>query len=174
MKELRWHEPASYRRAKYFEQERQDPFRSLRFAGFALLVILGIRFTAVTGPDSHPPGWPQSIALAVGLALVFAYGLPAMIAHLPASIVILSDKGVNNNVLTGLMWRIRFWAWDKISHYSMHPVAVGGHNFDIIALHGANDEMLVTLALPVGSARQQIEDNLRTRNLPELRTRRIV
>ena len=52
MKNLQWHEPPAYRRAIYYENERADPLNSLKFAGFAILFLVGLRLLA--GPFRSP------------------------------------------------------------------------------------------------------------------------
>lgn len=147
MKEMQWHEPAAYRRAIYYENERNSPLSSLKFAGTAFLAVLGFRLLAGLGPDSHAPPWPPSFAVAAGVALTAAYGLPALMSLMPGSIVILSDKGVNNNVHTGRGWSIRFWSWDEIESYSLTIDTAGGKSYDVFHLHDGRGEVLVTLAL---------------------------
>ncbi|HLJ55237.1 MAG TPA: hypothetical protein VKT77_09365 [Chthonomonadaceae bacterium] len=148
MKPLQWHEPAAYRRAKHYALERSNPWRSAGFAGVAFLVMLALRAMAQHGPDAHPPPWPQSVAVAAVLALVVAYALPALALLLPGSIVILSEKGVNNNVMAGRGWSIRFWAWDKIARAAIEPDTAGGRTYRTLALYDAGGGRLAALAIP--------------------------
>lgn len=147
MKELQWHEPAAYRRGIYYENERHDPLSSLKFAGTAFLIVLGLRFLAGFGPDAHPPPWPPSVGVAAGIALFAAYGLPAIMSLIPGSIVILSDKGINNNVLTGRVWSIRCWSWDEIAACASYTDTVGGRAYPVVAVLDHDGETLVTVAL---------------------------
>jgi len=160
MRELQWHEPAAYRRAIYYENERKDPLISLKFAGIVFVVMLGLRYFVGLrpDPDAHPPGWGVTAAIAAGVAVFTAYGLPAMMSLMPGSIVILSDKGVNNNVHTGRGWSIRFWPWEEIDHLSAHMDTAGGKAYQVIALHGSDDAALVTLALGTKTTLQDVEE----------------
>src|SRR5690242_13359631 len=104
-------------------RERADPsaeFAQVRWDRLPCYVGLegSSRIKAGSGP--HPPGWELTVAIAAGVAFFAAYGLPALMSLMPGSIVILSDKGVNNNVHTGRGWSIRFWPWEDIDHLSAH------------------------------------------------------
>jgi len=160
MRQLQWHEPAAYRRAIYYENERKDPLSSLKFAGIVFLVMLGSRYMVGLrpDPDAHPPGWAITIGIAAGVALLAAYGLPALMSLMPGSIVILSDKGVNNNVHTGRGWSIRFWPWEQIDHLSAHTDNAGAKDYEVVTLHGIDGVALVTLALDGKVALKDIEE----------------
>lgn len=160
MKQLQWHEPAAYRRAIFYSNERKDPTSSLKLAGFVFLLMLGLRLIVPSQPDAHPPGWPASLALAVGVALVVAYGMPALMSILPGSIVILSEKGVNNNVMTGRGVNIRFWPWDKIAYGSASAETVGGRTYELLSFYGHNEELLWTAAVAGRPPMWEIEQYL--------------
>lgn len=147
MKDLQWHEPAAYRRAIYYQNERADPLNSLKFAGVTFLLMLGFRYLVGTGPNPNPPPWPTSILVATAVAVFMAYGVPALMSLLPGSIVILSEKGINNNVMTGRGWSIRFWPWDEIAYCSTAVDTAGGKDYDVITVHDNTGHILATLAL---------------------------
>ena len=158
MKDLQWHEPAAYRRAIFYENEKQDPLSSLKFAGAAFGFMLGLRFLAGTGPDAHPPPWwPHSVGVALAVAIFAAYGLPGLMSLLPGSIVILSDKGVNSNKIAGRGWIIRFWPWDEIAYGSLTTDTAGGKVYQVLCLHGADNHVLATLALSPRATMHQIQ-----------------
>ena len=156
MKDLQWHEPAAYRRAIYYENERHDPWASAKFAGVAFLVMLGLRLLARSGPDTHPPGWPATIGVAAAVAVFLAYGLPAIMSLVPGSIVIVSDKGINNNVLAGRAWSIRFWPWDQISSCALHADDAGGRQYAVMSVYDNAGATLVTVALAASPSPSEI------------------
>lgn len=161
MKAFQWHEPASYRRAIYYENERSDPGDSAKFAGSSFLIVLGLRFLAGLGSNAHPPAWPVSIGVAALIALFTAYGLPTLMSLLPGSIVIISDKGINNNKMTGRGWQIRFWPWEQIAYCTVSMDSVGGKTYEVISLCAEDGHVLVTLAFTDRSASEQLNDFLR-------------
>ena len=82
MGQLQWHEPASYRRAIYFHNERTRPLDSAKFAITAFLILIGLRLLVGLhpDPDAHPPGPGITVAVAFVFALLVAYGLPALMS----------------------------------------------------------------------------------------------
>ena len=131
---------------------------SLKFAGFAFLMLAGLRLLAGFGADSHPPPWPQTIAVAVAVALFLVYGIPALMSLLPGSIVIVSEKGINNNVMSGRGWAIRFWPWDEIAYCSIAMDNAGGKSYKVLSLHADDDCILATVALSDRPSRPDIEE----------------
>ena len=159
MKELQWHEPTAYRRAIYFENERHDPLNSLKFAGTTFLLFLGFRLLVGTGSQGKqpPPWWPHTIAAAAAVAIFVAYVLPALMSVLPgSSIVLLSDKGVNNNKMAGRGWVIRFWSWDEIAYGVIATDTAGGKAYPVMSLHAVDGSVLVTLALPASPPAHEV------------------
>jgi hypothetical protein len=160
MKQLQWHEPAAYRRAIFYSNERKDPASSLKYAGLVFLVMAGLRLIVPNTPDSHPPPWAASLAVAAGVALIAAYGMPALMSILPGSIVILSEKGVNNNVVTGRGVGIRFWPWERIAFCSASADTVGGRTYELLSFYGPDRELLWTAALAGRPPMWEIEQYL--------------
>ena len=163
MKDYLWHEPASYRRAIYYENERNDPLPSLKFAGAVFAIMLGLRLLVGLNPqpDAHPPGWLATAGIAALTAVFAAYGLPAFMSLFPGSIVIFSDKGINNNKIIGTGWRIRFWPWEQIASCATGTEFVGGRTYDVINVISTDNETLVTLAYTDHNAPGQINEFLR-------------
>jgi hypothetical protein len=168
MKDFQWHEPASYRRAISYENERRNPQASAKFAGVAFAIVLGLRFIFGRQTDSHPPAWSASVAIAALIALFAAYGLPAVVSLLPASIVIFSEKGVNNNVMTGRGWNIRFWPWEQIAYCTVGVDSAGGRTYEVIYMHAVDNRLLATLAFTDRSVPVQINDFLHAHGKPPL------
>ena len=110
--------------------------------------------------EAHPPPWPTSIAVAAGVAIFAAYGLPALMSLLPGSIVILSEKGINNNVNTGRGWSIRFWPWSQIAYLSTTSDTAGGRPYKVVSLHDTAGAILVTLAMSERLTVEEIEKYL--------------
>jgi hypothetical protein len=151
VKPLRWHEPAAYRRLLFYEQGRAHPWRTIgqiAAAGFGLLILRGVVELGhlQNGQFPNRPGWPASIALAAALGIVIGYLLPRFLMLLPGSIVILSEKGVNNNDL-GKGLSIRFWSWERIDHARISSQTVRDREFTVMSLFDNNGNELATLAL---------------------------
>jgi hypothetical protein len=158
MKELRWHEPPGYRRARYFEDLRRNLLHSAGTAVTAFLVVIVIRYAAGLEVHSRVPSWPRSLAFAAGISLLVSFALPAILSLLPSSFVILSHKGINNNLLTRRRgWFIRFWPWDEIECCSVHPVTLGGSTYDILGIHATGGNILAELALPRTPSHGELE-----------------
>src|SRR5258708_5677504 len=133
---------------------------SIKLAGIVFVVMLGLRLLVGLRPDpeAHPPGWAVTTAVAAGVATFVAYGLTALMSLMPGSIVILSYKGVNNNVHTGRGWSIRFWSWEEIDHLSAHMDTAGGKTYEVVTLHGSENSVLVTLALGHKTSINEVEE----------------
>ena len=158
MKQILWHEPAKYRRRKYKEKEEKYPLESVKFALFAFVLILALR--GLSGihpaPDAHPPEWGLTAGIAIGVAVFAAYILPRFIGLMANSIVILSNKGVNNNIV-GRGMTIRFWAWDKISYGYIWTEKLYDEYYPVISFCDADERLLVTLGLDKNADMHEIE-----------------
>lgn len=149
MSQILWHEPRAYRRAVYYDNERVRPLDSARFALGAFAILLGLRFIAGLrpSPDAHPLAWGPMVGLAAGVALFVAYGLPLLLSFIGPSIVVISDKGVNNNRFFGVGWRIQFWAWDRIGLIGVGSEALADQLFRVVVLLDPDGAFLARLAL---------------------------
>lgn len=99
MKNLSWTEPTAYRRAVYRESMLNNPWKQVLLAIVVLVGIMGFRvYQELTQPNGAP-SWPLATAIAVAGAFFFALFVPWLQALLPCSIVIFSEKGVNNNIV---------------------------------------------------------------------------
>jgi hypothetical protein len=147
LKKLQWHEPAAYRRAIARRETRERPWAATRYAAFVFFVLTGLRaIIGWTRPNPNLLGWPWSLAVAAAAAYFFAFLFPWLITLLPNSIVILSEKGVNNNVI-GHGVTVRFWSWDKIEYATETQVELDGHVYRTLVLHDANGRVLETFGL---------------------------
>lgn len=144
MEDLQWHEPAAYRRAVARRQQRENPWKAVGFAGAAFLVVIALR--ALAAPNPNQIGWPATVVLAATLALFLAFGFPRLILLFPNSIVILSRKGINNNVV-GNGASIRFWSWDKISSCRVSTASHEGREFRTLTIYGPDGREAATFGL---------------------------
>ena len=167
MNQLLWHEPAKYCRAKYSQMEALAPLRSVKFALFTFFFILGCRWLGGLhpAPDMHPPGWSISTAMAFGIALFVAYILPRIIGLFANSIVILSEKGVNNNTV-GLGMRVRFWPWNEIAFCYVWTEALDGDQYSVLSLCDGSSIVLTTLARSEKIPLSEIERVLHAYGIP--------
>lgn len=149
MTALQWQEPPARRRSIYYANERADPMNSVRFAGLAFVMLLGLRWLSGLHPepDRHPPGWGITALIAFAVALFVAWGIPALLAYLPTQTVILSGKGLNHNALIGRGARIRFWGWDRIAWCSFATETVYGRPVRLLCLHDDAGDELFAVAL---------------------------
>ena len=152
MSQTLWHEPKAYRRAIFYENERARPLDSAKFAAGVFAIMLGLRFIAGLrqDPAAHPVAWNTMVWLAAGVALFVAYGLPAIVSMVAPSIVIVSDKGVNNNRFFGRGWRIQFWEWDRIGLLVIGSEAFGDRTFRVVTLYDCDGAFLARVALADG------------------------
>ena len=167
MNQLLWHEPARYCRAKYNRMEALAPLRSVKFALFAFLVILGCRWLGGLhpAPDMHPPGWSISTAMAFGIALFVAYVLPHFIGLFANSIVILSEKGVNNNTVAHGV-RVRFWSWSEIAFCYVWTEALDNERYPVLSFCDNRSIVLTTLARSEKIPLSEIERVLHAYRIP--------
>ena len=167
MPQLLWHEPPGYRRAKYNQLEKLDPWKSVRFAVFAFLTILGMRYWAGFSPEpgKHPPEWPLSIAMAFSVALFVAYILPRLVGLLANSIVILSEKGVNNNTVWGGV-TIRFWQWNSVAFCYIWTESINNRNYPVLSFCDSQGIVLTTLCCSDKVSLPEIEQFLHTYQIP--------
>jgi len=152
VKRLQWHEPAAYRRGLHLEQEAENPWGSVKRVSICAVLMLVLRgFVELghwhNGQFPNRPSWPISIALAAILGVAVGYLLPRILLFLPGSIVILSEKGVNNNVLLGEAVAVKFLPWDKIDHARIWRQSVRGREFAVLSLIDSNGAELATYAL---------------------------
>ena len=167
MKDLLWHEPAKYRRAKYNQMEKANPLKSLQFAGLAFVIIMALRGLAGMSPrpDRHPPDWGISAAIALGVAVFAAYLLPRFVGLFANSIVILSDKGVNNNSVHGGA-TVRFWPWDKIAFCYAWTEQLNGEAYRVLSFCDRNSVVLTTLCLDKPERMREVEAALAANRIP--------
>jgi hypothetical protein len=135
----------------YLDDEAANPWRKVGRVAFCAAAILAMRgFVEVVhlrhGQFPNRPGWLFSIALAAILGTVVGYWLPRLILLLPGSIVILSEKGVNNNVIATSV-SVKFWPWELIDHARFGKQTVRGRAFSVLTLYDDNDTRLATFAL---------------------------
>ncbi|MEP6754129.1 MAG: hypothetical protein ABJA67_01410 [Chthonomonadales bacterium] len=144
MKNMQWQEPVTYSSPQPVPNKQR-----IGYAAFIFVALLLIRFTSKPDPAAgiNPPGWGISIVVAIIGTVFFTYVLPLLISNLPTSSVILWDKGINNNRLTGIAWNIRFWAWDKIGSFGFGNVTLKNKEFRCMHIFGPNGSPLVSVTL---------------------------
>ena len=167
MPQLLWHEPREYRRAKYNQLEKHNPWQSVRFACFTFLAILGFRFLAGLRPErgAHPPEWLLSIAMAFSIAIFIAYILPRMVGVMANSIVILSEKGVNNNSVWGGV-TIRFWQWSRVAFCYIWTEHVNNKPYPVLSFCDPQGIVLTTLCCSDKVPLPEVEQFLNTYQIP--------
>jgi hypothetical protein len=128
------------------KRERENPWESLRFAGAVFLALILLRYL---GGRTNPnlPGLPQTLLISLAAAFVIAYAFPWFLLLLPNSIVILSEKGVNNNII-GRGAAIRFWPWSQIAYCTLSSMGTGRKVFRILTLHSDDGNLLERFGIP--------------------------
>ena len=167
MKQLLWHEPARYSRAKYSQMESLAPMRSVKFALFTFFVFLGFRWLGGLhpAPGMHPPGWAVSTGAAVGVAVFAAYVLPRLVGLFAKSIVILSEKGVNNNTIAHGV-TIRFWPWSAIAFCYVWTEALYNDHYPVLSFCDDCGIVLTTVARSEKVSLSEIERTLHACGIP--------
>ena len=167
MEPLLWHEPAKYRRAKFRQREKYNPMESVRFAAFAFVVILALRGLAGMrpAPDAHPPGWLPTVGVALGVAVFVAYILPRLESLLANSIVILSEKGVNNNSVWGGA-TIRFWPWEKVDYCYVWTEQLYDRSYPVLSFCDSENIVLATVCRSDKVPLSEVEKILEAYQIP--------
>jgi hypothetical protein len=146
METLQWHEPSAFRRAEYRDRQKQKPWEAPKTAAICFGVILGLRGLAGMRPNPNMLSWGWIALLAAGVGLGIAYLLPFALGYLARSVVILSEKGVNNNIV-GHGATIYFWSWDEIAYCTLGEPARGGRSYPCLLLHDHQRTLMACLAL---------------------------
>ena len=128
------------------ERERENPWESLRFAGGVFLLLIALRFLGGRG-NPNLPGLPQTVLISLAAAFVIAYVFPWFLLLMPNSMVILSEKGVNNNII-GRGATIRFWPWTQIAYCALAEVVIRGREFRTLSLHAEDGSLLEQFGIP--------------------------
>lgn len=160
MERLQWNEPASYRRAVARQRERQIPWESIKGAAFLFFVCIAARGSAEMGrPNPNLVGWGTTLVLAATVALLVAFGLPRLLLLLPNSIVILSDKGINNNII-GHGASLRFWPWSEISSCEISTVTLAGRQYRTLTAHDTNGREIASFGLKARPTTEELKQLL--------------
>lgn len=119
--------------------------------------MLALRaFIGFARPNPNLLGWGPITLLAILVGFVVAYALPFALGYLAVSLVILSGKGVNNNIV-GHGATIYFWPWDKIGYCSFGQKTTGGRSFACLFLHDHHGEVMAALALADKPPQEEIQ-----------------
>ena len=146
--QLLWHEPAKYRRIKFRQAEKANPLESIKLTLFSSIVLLGLRWLVGFRPaeGARLPEWPAVFGASIGLGIFVAYGMPRLEGLFANSIVILSEKGVNNNSVWGGA-TIRFWAWEKIAFCYHWREELNGEAYPVLSFCDSDSIVLSTLCM---------------------------
>lgn len=156
---LVWDEPRRYRRAVDFAGFRSDHRESLKFAGSAFLILSGLRWLAGfrPRPDYNPPAWPIFLPIAAIIALAIAFVLPPLMMLLGSAVVVISDVGINHNVMWGRGWRHNFHPWDEIGRCELGQKAVDGQTYTTLTVLDREGRELRTVAVSPKVSRAELE-----------------
>ena len=92
------------------------------------------------------------IPAAAAVALMIAFVLPVVMLWIASAIVVISDLGINHNVMWGKGWRHNFWRWDQISSCSIINETHQGHRYRVLEVNLVDGGRLVFAIAP------QVED----------------
>jgi len=160
MKNLSWTEPTAYRRAIFRDSRLNNPWKHVGIAVVIFAGVIGFRAYQDFVQNNRAPSWTLATAIAVAAALFFAYFLPWLQVLLPSSIVIFSEKGVNNNIVNGRGAGVRFFPWSNIGRVVATTVALEGETYPVIALYSPDDQHLITLGLKRSPTLDQLAEYL--------------
>jgi hypothetical protein len=147
MDRLKWNEPAAYRCQLFRQRERRNPWEAYRLAVIVFALILVLRGLAGIGnANRNLPDWLPVLGISLAVALVVAFIFPLLLSWVSVSIVILSEKGINNNVV-GHGATINFWPWDRVEYCTTSVDRLGDKSYPTISMHAENDEILATFGL---------------------------
>lgn len=158
MDQLQWHEPRAFRRAEYRERQQGDPWDAPKTAaiGFGVIFVLGA-MAKIGNPNPNMLSWPWLVILALGVGVGITYLLPLMLGYISLSIVILSAKGINNNIV-GHGATIYFWSWDEAAYCSIGETTTGGKTYPCLVLHDLNGGVLARLALAKKPSAEEVRE----------------
>ncbi|GIW96559.1 MAG: hypothetical protein KatS3mg110_4600 [Pirellulaceae bacterium] len=98
--QLSWQEPKAYVWHRFRQKERRRPWEAARLAAIAFATVMGLRGLAgIAGENRNLLGWLPTGWVALGFAGFVAYALPWLIRFVTVSKVVLSQEGVNNNIV---------------------------------------------------------------------------
>lgn len=148
MANLQWHEPRAFRRAEYRERQQRNPWESPKTAVICFAVLFALGAFAKLGKPDNPNmlTWPWLAILSAAVGIGIAYLLPLMLGFMAVSLVTLSEKGINNNIV-GYGATIYFWSWDNISDCSFGEKTTAGKSFPCLLLHDHQGRVVAHLAL---------------------------
>lgn len=159
MSKLLWDEPRGYRRAVNREQFSADYKQSLGYATFCFIAFCGLRLVAGInpGPDQHPPAWNVFLPASAVLGVLIAFGLPRVFMLLATATVVISDLGINHNVMWGRGWRINHWKWAQISSCEFRKCTKAEQTYRTLQINDTSRRILETVAI----SPKADEDNIR-------------
>lgn len=121
MSNLAWDEPRNFRRNQNAREQRVFSVESAKTMAVIAGCLIGLR--VLVGLNPRPSGvslsWPNAILLALVVGFVGAIVAPWLIARIGMARVILSEKGINHNVMRGIGWQINFYPWSSVSGVQM-------------------------------------------------------
>lgn len=117
MSTLAWDEPRVYRRNQNSREMRVFSVETLKTIGVVAGCLIGLRF--LVGLNPRPSGvhlsWPNTVILAIVVGVIASVIAPWLIARIGMARVLLSEKGINHNVMRGVGWQINFYPWASVS-----------------------------------------------------------
>lgn len=158
MADLQWHEPRAFRRAEFRERQKQNPWEAPKTVVICFAVLFALGAFAKLGKPDNPNmlSWPWLAILSAGVGIGIAYLLPLLLGFTALSLVILSEKGINNNIV-GHGATIYFWSWDEVAYCSIGEKVTGGKAYPCLVLHDSRGQLMENLAL----AAKPTEDEIR-------------
>jgi len=165
MARLQWDEPRGYRRAQNRMVGRGDRLKTLGYAGFCFVMLLALRGLAGIhpAPDAHPPGWGITLLVAVVGAFMIAFVVPAIMNYAATAVVILSEKGINHNVVWGRGLRVGFWAWDTLGECKIGHDTAEGRTYRVLHIIDQNGDEVKTIAIPDSISDVRVQEALARR-----------
>lgn len=149
MEPLKWHEPRDFRRARFYQSEKANPLAALKTVGISFLVLMGVRLLVEFGPRREgqtPPGWIPVVCMAIPVSIFIAYGLPFVLSFLCFSLVYLSEKGINNNII-GVGGTLYFWPWEAVGTFELNRVTLKGKEYQSLDVLDGSGNLLAELCL---------------------------
>jgi hypothetical protein len=151
---LAWVEPKSYWEKKL--GSNGQPWIKTFLYGLALFTFAaGARYLSSRQTDHQntPINWPIFLGGAFAASQLIAFLWPRLIRLLSASHVIISEKGINNNLQFGTRFDFRFWSWEKLG--SVGASVLEGQ--DILVLRAPDGSEIERLGLRSKPNRDQIK-----------------
>jgi len=126
-----WEEPSAFRRAVARQAGLSHNYwKSLGITTTLSLVAFGFSIYH----QNFIGSWQITLVVCLGIAFVIGFCIPYFLQFAPCKMVV-SPKGVTQNVMQGGGTSQTHWPWEKISHITDETISIEQQEFEVIRVH---------------------------------------